>query len=310
MTANAYAVTQTTVKPQVIAAARQRTTFQKIAAEIGTLLAAPWALIAEQPGLRSDGHNVAVYWDDTGEGSIEVGVQVVRCFEDTAAVVCSETPGGQAAATAHYGDYSRLGPAHQAVRAWCKQNGHKLAGPYWEIYGDWDDDPSRRRTDVVYLLDEMVHDWQTGDRTIRFTWVGDAPVVAARVYALAFTPEGKMLLVGGRPGDPGFWLPGGGVEAGETPETALARELIEEAAATIHEMRRLGFQRVDDPARGSEYHAFYWCRITLAEEFDPELDVPRHTVLPADFLVTLFWGRDDRKAAFLLARALELQAGA
>ena len=75
MTANKYTVSIVEVQQQVIAAARQRTTFQRISQEIGKLLAAPWALIAEQPDLRTDGHHVAVYWDDKGDGSIQVGVQ-------------------------------------------------------------------------------------------------------------------------------------------------------------------------------------------------------------------------------------------
>lgn len=156
-------------------------------------------------------------------------------------------------------------------------------------------------------MDQLVNHWQHDGRTITFTWVGDADVVIARVYALAFTPDGKMLLVGGRPVDPGYWLPGGGVEVGETPEVALARELMEEAAATVQGMKRLGAQRMDDPAQGSEYHSFYWCRVTLAEAFVPEFGVPRHTVSPEAFLDTLFWGRDDPKAALLLERALDLQ---
>ena len=72
MTANQYVVSLVTGLPQVIAAARQRTTFQRISAEIGKLLEAPWALIAAQPDLRTDGHNVAMYWDDQGDGAIEV----------------------------------------------------------------------------------------------------------------------------------------------------------------------------------------------------------------------------------------------
>ena len=147
-----YAVSIVTVQPQGIAAARQWTTFQKISGEIGKLLEAPRALIAQQPGLRTSGHNVAMYWDDTGDGSIEVGVQVVRRFEDTALVVFSEAPGGRAATTKHYGEYSELLPAHQAVRTWCQRNGHPLAGPFWEVYGHWDDNPAKRRTDIFYLL--------------------------------------------------------------------------------------------------------------------------------------------------------------
>src|SRR5262245_1599034 len=147
-----YKVEIAQVMEHLIAAARQRTTFKRIAAEIGRLLESPWALIRQQPELRKDGHNVAIYWNAEGEGSIEVGVQIVRRFDDTETVVCSKTPAGRVAITTHFGEYSDLGPAHDAVCTWCKQNGYKLAGPFWEIYGDWEDDPLKRRTDVYYLL--------------------------------------------------------------------------------------------------------------------------------------------------------------
>ena len=137
---------------RLLAAARQRTTFKRIPQEIGRLLEPVWAFIRQNPGLRTDGHNIAVYWDESGEGSIEVGVQVVRTFEPTDAVVSSATPSGLVATTAHFGPYNELGPAHEAVRDWCQSQGYELAGPFWEIYGDWSDDPTMLRTDVVYLL--------------------------------------------------------------------------------------------------------------------------------------------------------------
>src|SRR5688572_32480332 len=107
-----YEVTIETVTTQVIAAARQRTTFAAISREIGRLLDGPWAFVRAQSGLRTDGHNVAIYRDHANGGSIEVGIQVTLPFEETDLVVCSATPGGTVARTAHYGPYDRLGAAH------------------------------------------------------------------------------------------------------------------------------------------------------------------------------------------------------
>jgi ADP-ribose pyrophosphatase YjhB (NUDIX family) len=153
----------------------------------------------------------------------------------------------------------------------------------------------------------FAHRWQYQNRTITFSWMGAADVNPSRVYALAFTVDHRLLLVSDGAGDPQFWLPGGGIENGETPADALVRELTEEAAATILDLKRLGTQRVDDPQKGTEFHDFYWCRVSLAEEFVPMHEVKlRRLVTPDDFLDTLFWGRDDPKAAMLLELALRI----
>lgn len=147
-----YEVCVAQVDRRIIAAARQRTTFARISKEIGELLNHPWALIRGTPGLRTDGDNVAIYWSDSGAGDIQVGVQVTREFEPTETVVCSSTPAGTVARTAHFGPYHQLRAAHQAIRDWCKKSNREIQMPFWEIYGDWSDDPAKLRTDVLYLL--------------------------------------------------------------------------------------------------------------------------------------------------------------
>jgi effector-binding domain-containing protein len=100
------------------------------------------------------GRHVAIYWD--GGIRLEVGVELHGSFVESGDVVRSATPAGSVASATHFGSYGGLGAAHDAVRAWCRENNHQLAGPSWEIYGhwqaEWNDDPSRIRTDVFYLL--------------------------------------------------------------------------------------------------------------------------------------------------------------
>ena len=152
----------------------------------------------------------------------------------------------------------------------------------------------------------FVHVWQQGERTITFTWIGPSDVLADRVYGFAFTPEGTMLLVSDAGGE--YWLPGGGVEAGETAAAALARELREEAAASLTACEKLGTQLAENEKGEQSYQAFYWCRITLAEKFLPQFEISeRKLVEPHTFLDELFWGRHDPKAEMLLERALGIE---
>ena len=67
-------------------------------------------------------------------------------------MVYSETPSGLAVATAHIGPYEQLRISHDAVVEWSQQNGYRLSGICWEIYGDWDDDAAKLRTDIFHLM--------------------------------------------------------------------------------------------------------------------------------------------------------------
>jgi effector-binding domain-containing protein len=100
------------------------------------------------------GRHVAIYWD--GSIRLEVGVELYGSFAEHGEVVRSATPNGAVAWTTHFGPYSGLGGAHDAVRRWCRANNHSLVGPNWEIYGhwqsEWNTNPSQIRTDVYYQL--------------------------------------------------------------------------------------------------------------------------------------------------------------
>jgi len=111
-----------------------------------------WNALKAQ-GLRG-GRNVALYRE--AGAVVEAGVELLTPFSAAGNIVLSELPAGSAASTQHYGPYSELGDAHEAVQRWCKTNGHAFGSVCWEIYGhwqeQWNDNPSQIRTDVFYEL--------------------------------------------------------------------------------------------------------------------------------------------------------------
>lgn len=99
-------------------------------------------------GFKSQGElNVVYYptWSPNSEFEIECGVQVKNGGN-------SSTPAGTVATATHFGPYDRLVDTHGAIHKWIQENGRKIAGPSWEVYGHWTEDTSKLRTDVFYLL--------------------------------------------------------------------------------------------------------------------------------------------------------------
>jgi effector-binding domain-containing protein len=149
-----YAIDIIDAAPSPLAVARgSAATWEEFRSAWKPMLDGVWAFLG-QNDLHTDGHNVMVYRDDIPQLDFEVGVQVTRFFEAAGAVRPSVLPAGRAAHTVHWGDYAGLGDAHESVLSWCLANGQVTTSVRWEVYGDWDADPSKLQTDVYWLLQD------------------------------------------------------------------------------------------------------------------------------------------------------------
>lgn len=150
------AVTVETVSPRILAAVRRHVRATFGAATFGSALDQVWVFLRNNPGLRSDGHNVFLYHHRSGHPAtgmdVDFGVEVTRHFQPVDPIDCVETPAGRAAIAVHRGPYRDMKAAHDAVHRWCKANGETIGAHSWEIYGDHTDDESQLETTVVYLL--------------------------------------------------------------------------------------------------------------------------------------------------------------
>jgi hypothetical protein len=97
---------------------------------------------------------VAIYLNDKID--LEIGVELDSPIADGGGLFSSALPAGPVAHAVHLGPYQDLKRTHEAIHEWCDANGYEPLRPCWEIYGhwlkEWDNDPSKIRTDVYYLL--------------------------------------------------------------------------------------------------------------------------------------------------------------
>jgi effector-binding domain-containing protein len=154
MTTPTYHVSLERGLPRTIAAVRARLPVRQVKAVFRDYLDQVYA--AGRAGVvKLDGQNVFVYQrvaDQADSADVAFGVGASAPFAAVGKVQPVELPIGNVATTTHWGDYARLGAAHDAVIDWCRTNGHQLSGTRWEVYGHWTDDPAKLRTDVYYLL--------------------------------------------------------------------------------------------------------------------------------------------------------------
>jgi effector-binding domain-containing protein len=102
--------------------------------------------------LPRPGRHVALYLN--GKIDLEVGVESTTPITGDGPVVSSSLPAGLVATTTHWGSYDKLHEAHGAIRIHCQTHGLTTTGVDWEIYGHWDNDPAKVRTDIFYLLED------------------------------------------------------------------------------------------------------------------------------------------------------------
>jgi effector-binding domain-containing protein len=149
-------VTLVTVDPRPTAVVAQTTTWEEFPTLWGQLLDEVYAVVrsSEELATVDDGtpkwQNVMLYKD--GQPDVEVGVLAPRPFEAAGRVIPSQLPGGRTATAIHHGDYAQLGSTHDAVIRFVETRGLALAGPRWEIYGHWREDPDEVETEIHYLL--------------------------------------------------------------------------------------------------------------------------------------------------------------
>ncbi|HUQ83004.1 MAG TPA: GyrI-like domain-containing protein [Gemmatimonadaceae bacterium] len=154
MSSSAYDVSVQLVPARAIAVVKARVAASRVSAAFRESLDQVYAA-GKRGDVQLDGQNIFVYRPVSGaptELDVEFGVGVKAPFAGAGNVESATTPAGNAAHAVHRGDYGALGAAHEAIAAWCGSNGHRLAGPRWEVYGHWSANETPR-TDVYYLLE-------------------------------------------------------------------------------------------------------------------------------------------------------------
>jgi len=147
-----YDVRELAVTPRPVAGVHALVPRGRIAQEFGRHLDQVYAA-ARAGAVQLDGQNIFIYRAATAEElTVEFCVGVTAPFTAVGPVVPLETPRGVAAMTTHRGDYGRIGEANAAIIEWCRAHGRQRAGPSWEVYGHWHEDPAQLRTEIYYLL--------------------------------------------------------------------------------------------------------------------------------------------------------------
>ena len=152
---NEYIVSLKIAAPRTIAAVHVRLSIRTVPTMFARYLDQVYAA-GRAGAVRLDGQNVFIYRDTPDrptEAEVAFGVGVTAPFARVGSVEPTQLPIGEVATTTHRGSYTKLGAAHDAVIAWCREHGRRQAGVRWEVYGHWTEDEAQLQTDVFHLLE-------------------------------------------------------------------------------------------------------------------------------------------------------------
>ncbi|HTE22585.1 MAG TPA: NUDIX hydrolase [Candidatus Limnocylindria bacterium] len=119
------------------------------------------------------------------------------------------------------------------------------------------------------------------------------------VFALVFNEAGQLLVIRN---ERGWDIPGGHVEAGETPEEALHREVAEEAYATIKNAR------LYMSASADKSMLFYMADVKRLLPFAAEHETDQRRFMHPNELLGLYGGGKPELLTHVLAEAIRLHA--
>jgi effector-binding domain-containing protein len=145
-----------TARPNSILVVNRSATFEQLPTVIPETCGVVWDRL-RAAGITENGRNVTVYVGNANAAiDMQIGVEVdgeaCRKIEWSEGMYVTSTPIGDVAHAVYMGDYADLYLVHRSIAEWSNEVGRALAGPSWEVYGHWSDDPTKLRTDVYYLL--------------------------------------------------------------------------------------------------------------------------------------------------------------